>query len=83
MLLLILRIMNTNQRVPVTYRAPTESIGLTGSPERLVHKIYWDGAEPVVPPELRDVPNLALIQRKPGNIQLESVRAGCKIIHSS
>ncbi|KAF3891764.1 hypothetical protein GTR04_4857 [Trichophyton interdigitale] len=43
--------------------AHTESIGLTGSPERLVHDIYWDGAEPVVPPELRDLPNLALIQQ--------------------
>ncbi|KAM5429880.1 hypothetical protein McanMca71_001224 [Microsporum canis] len=64
----------TNSCAEIFPSAHSGSLSSTGPPKYQVFEVYWDGDEPVVPPELQGLPNLALIHKGPDNIKLENMQ---------
>ncbi|KAM5464648.1 hypothetical protein MferCBS49748_005375 [Microsporum ferrugineum] len=53
-------------------------LSLNKSPRYTVFEFFWHGDPPVVPPELRDLPNIKLTREEPEAIHLDTIRSGSR-----
>ncbi|EFQ96904.1 hypothetical protein MGYG_09211 [Nannizzia gypsea CBS 118893] len=55
-------------------------LSLNKYPQYVVFEFFWHGSPPVVPLELRDLPNIKLTREEPEMIYPDTIKSGSKII---
>ncbi|KAM5476748.1 hypothetical protein MauCBS54593_000018 [Microsporum audouinii] len=55
-------------------------LSLNTSPRYIVFEFFWHGSPPVVPQDLRDLPNIKLTREEPEEIYPDTIKSGSKII---